>query len=135
MIIKYALAFLGKPYIWGGDDPMRGFDCSGLVQELLASVGKDPAGDQTAHGLYLHFSANGTLIQKPEEAALAFFGTEQRITHVALCLNDYQMIEAGGGGSSTKTVNDAIAQNAFVRIRPISNRKDLVAFFRLEPTP
>lgn len=25
--IDIAIRFLGKPYIWGGDDPIRGFDC------------------------------------------------------------------------------------------------------------
>jgi len=29
--IGYAMAMLGKPYLWGGSDPAAGFDCSGLV--------------------------------------------------------------------------------------------------------
>ena len=30
-IVKLALTFVGKPYVWGGSSP-AGFDCSGLVQ-------------------------------------------------------------------------------------------------------
>jgi len=26
-------------YLWGGDDPLAGFDCSGFVIEILKSVG------------------------------------------------------------------------------------------------
>lgn len=36
--VNYALAQLGKPYIWGGTGP-AGYDCSGLVMMAYASVG------------------------------------------------------------------------------------------------
>jgi len=36
--VDYALAQLGKPYIWGGTGP-AGYDCSGLVMMAYASVG------------------------------------------------------------------------------------------------
>ncbi|MFI5385207.1 MAG: NlpC/P60 family protein, partial [Fimbriimonadales bacterium] len=29
---QYALQFKGTPYVWGGEDPNRGIDCSALVQ-------------------------------------------------------------------------------------------------------
>ena len=31
-IVKLAMTFVGKPYVWGGTSPSTGFDCSGLVQ-------------------------------------------------------------------------------------------------------
>lgn len=31
-VIKYAMQFLGKPYVWGGNDPNTGADCSGFVR-------------------------------------------------------------------------------------------------------
>lgn len=36
--IKYALAQLGKPYVWGGTGP-AGYDCSGLVMEAYLAAG------------------------------------------------------------------------------------------------
>ncbi|MFF2956363.1 C40 family peptidase [Kitasatospora sp. NPDC057965] len=36
--IEYALAQLGKPYVWGGDGP-SGYDCSGLVQQAYRRAG------------------------------------------------------------------------------------------------
>ena len=124
-LIDYANSFLGLPYIWGGDDTVLGFDCSGLAQEILASVGMDPPGDQTAHGLYKHFLSNG-LVDYRDAGALAFYGTHERITHIAFMIDEARVIEAGGGGSRTKTPADAAKHNAFCRIRPLSARRDLV---------
>ena len=123
----YALALCGLPYIWGGDDPVRGFDCSGLVQELLASEGLDPAGDQTAQGLHDYFVKRGVQNHKGL-GALVFYGRSTReITHVGMMLNEYQIVEAGGGGSKTVSAEAAAVQNAFVRIRPYDRRGDVVA--------
>ncbi|MFE6498600.1 C40 family peptidase [Kitasatospora sp. NPDC057738] len=36
--IDYALAQLGKPYVWGGNGP-SGYDCSGLVQQAYRRAG------------------------------------------------------------------------------------------------
>jgi cell wall-associated NlpC family hydrolase len=123
----YAMSFVGQPYRWGGDDPINGFDCSGLVQEILASVGMDPLADQTADALYRLWKAKGT----PQRTlgALAFYGTEARVTHVAFLLDGNRIVEAGGGGSKTLTKEDAANQNAYVRIRPVDNRKDLVGVY------
>lgn len=126
-IYDYAMSLVGLPYIWGGDDPINGFDCSGLVIELLIAQGKLAQGfDTTANGLYYQFSSKST--SKPAFGALAFYGSlNERITHVGWCLDRELMLEAGGGGSATRTAHDAAAQNAYIRIRPINSRRDLVA--------
>lgn len=126
LVVDYAMSFLGLPYIWGGDDPIKGFDCSGLVQEILSSVGMDPPGDQTAQALYNYFEGKSTH-NAFSAGAIAFYGKSVReITHVAFMIDSYRIIEAGGGGSHTLTKEDAALQNAFIRIRLRTNRKDFL---------
>lgn len=130
LLVEYAMTFVGTPYRWGGDDPMTGFDCSGLVQELLASVGMDPAGDQSAQALYNYFEGSGER-NAYLAGALAFYGQSvTKITHVAMLLDQYRVIEAGGGGSATTSAEQAATQNAYVRIRPVNRRGDLIAVIR-----
>jgi cell wall-associated NlpC family hydrolase len=127
ILIHYAMSFVGLPYRWGGDDSIDGFDCSGYVQEILAAAGIDPRGDQTAQALYDLLAPNSTH-GGMGPGYLAFFGESvTKITHVAFCVDSYRMLEAGGGGSRTVTKQDAASQNAYVRMRLIKSRRDLVA--------
>jgi len=38
-VVAAALTQLGVPYVWGGESPSTGFDCSGLVQWAYAQIG------------------------------------------------------------------------------------------------
>lgn len=122
-----ALQFVGMPYRWGGDDTIYGFDCCGLAQELQAMLGIDPPGDQTAHAFWEYWSKRN--IEGPRNAGtLLFYGTPQKIIHVATCIDKDTIIEAGGGNELTTSIEAAARQNAYSRVRSTSNRlKDLVA--------
>lgn len=125
----YSLLFVGLFYKWGGDDP-SGFDCSGLVVEILKSVGiLSRRGDWTAHDLYNHFEKYK--VETPEAGCLAFWfdGRGKRVIHVEFCIDEYRTIGASGGGSSTFDLDSAIRHNAFIKIRPINyNRAGELVF-------
>lgn len=126
-------AELGRPYIWGAEGP-DAYDCSGLAQFLLAKLDLDPPGDQTAEGLYRHFSRqnrSSTVAAADSQLGdLVFFGNDESISHIALAWGEAKMFEAGGGGRDTTTVERARARNAEVRIKAIARRNDLVAILR-----
>lgn len=129
----YALQFVGTPYKWGGDD-FSGFDCSGFVIEILQAAGKFPHGrDTTSQGLFLYYRNKGCQMwPMPKYGRLAFYGKDiNHIIHVAFILDSNYVIEAGGGNRNTKTVDDAITDNAYVRVRPFDYRRDLCAILEV----
>jgi lysozyme family protein len=128
---------LGKPYLWGADGP-DAYDCSGFVQWALKPLGLDPAGDQTAAGLYRFFSdgrSSEVSVDESRLGDLVFFGSDESITHVALAWGNEEMLEAGGGGRKTITVAIARQVGAEVRIRRIARRPDLVGILRPNAIP
>ncbi|MCE5245081.1 MAG: GH25 family lysozyme [Syntrophobacteraceae bacterium] len=127
---------LHKPYVWGTDGPDT-FDCSGLAQFFLALVGLDPPGDQTASDLYRHFSTsrNGRPVATAECGCLVFYGRHSKVGHVGICLDEKEMIEAGGGGPEITSVALAKQHNAEVRIANINRRDDIVAIIRPNMLP
>lgn len=127
LFTQCCLQFLNLPYKWGGSNPIKGYDCSGLIQDLFAMIDLDPKGDQTAQDLYHYFHARSKEGSR-QLGTLIFFGKSTlAITHIGMMLDEFSMIEAGGGGSNTHNLEEAAKQNAFVRIRPFNHRKDLVA--------
>jgi cell wall-associated NlpC family hydrolase len=123
--ITYAWTLLGTPYRWGGESSI-GIDCSGFAQEYLRSVGIDPDGDQGAAMLCRKFEFHE--VPEPYRGCLVFFGKDKfSITHVGIALTDELMIEAGGGGSKTTSTEAAHRHKAFVKVRPINRRSDVVA--------
>lgn len=122
--VRYLWAFIGLAYRYGGNG-ILGIDCSGLVCEGLRAVGIISK-DMSALGLWLHFRAHR--VNTPDEGVLVFFGTQTEITHVAVCLGNGLMIEAGGGVADTDTPQEAEQRGAMVRVRPLGARRDLVGF-------
>lgn len=118
---QVAKHYLGRPYIWGGDNPSVGFDCSGFVIEILKSCDiLPPDGDWSAHGLYGMFVNRKVTI--PTLGCLVFWERAGRMRHVEFCLNDTLSIGASGGGSSTVDEDAAIAADAYIKIRSFQKR-------------
>lgn len=122
LLINYAMSFLGAFYSWGGNGP--GYDCSGLLCEILRASGLVSEGYRnSALGMYLDFKSKWDEIDEPEPGAVIFYLDQKGvINHVAYVVSRNLVVEAAGGGSKTITEADAKRDRAFVRIRPYNYR-------------
>ena len=132
-IVNFANGLLDVPYLWAGDSPARGFDCSGLILWIFQNLEILPRGDITAQGLYDKLQQQG-MIQpllpgiewNPKPGDLLFYGHEH-IPHIAIFIDDDKAISASGGGSNIRTREDAERAYAKVKIHSPAYRRDLVA--------
>jgi len=94
--LDYIKRFAGTPYRFGGENPMEGWDCSGLAHEFLQAVGLEEHDfDSTAHDLYIKYKDHPA---EPGPGNLIFFLSAGRAVHVEIFLNKFQIIGASGGG-------------------------------------
>lgn len=117
---------VGSPYMWGGQSPETGFDCSGLVVWGLREAGW-VIGDRDSAGLAREFHHNKKLIGLAEPGDLLFYGkTADAITHVMVVLlvwtrhtgdrPDMVLIGARGGDASISNRHHAYRRNAMVDV-------------------
>jgi cell wall-associated NlpC family hydrolase len=130
-MILMAMQYLNTPYKWGGNS-YDGLDCSGFVLKVLHDVGITLP-DMTANDIFEYCQKKGEKVYSDECDALLFFGTKNKITHIAISMgvieNKNLMIEAGGAGRSSLEMSKAelAKRDARVRIKEVSSRKDLYA--------
>lgn len=118
-------SYLNVPYLWGGDDPLAGVDCSGLVNEGLKSVALIPReSDYTAdHLLNIVFKDHQRIldVQLRSGCLLFWARTDGRVRHVEIVWARADgiifTIGASGGGPKTTDRVEAIKQSAYVKIR------------------
>ena len=114
-VVAEARKYLGVPYVWGGTDPARGLDCSGLVQHVYGELGYDlprVSGDQARAGRPV-----AGLAQAQPGDVLAFGSP---VHHVGIYIGDNQMIEAPRPGLAVRVGPVYETPTAIRRILPDS---------------
>ena len=143
LFLLIAQSYLGDYYIyaakgWHEENGVyyRAVDCSSYVLRCLQEVEfiKDDQ-DRSAQMLYdyLMLRIDRIYMSSIISGSILFFGKSvDAITHVAIALDKQYMIHAASGDRNTKTIKDAINNNAKVKINRINYRRDLVASLTLD---
>ena len=98
--VDWALAQVGTPYIWGGETPGVGFDCSGLVQAAYKAAGiMLPRVAQDQYDATTKLGSGDPL----EPGDLVFFGgSSTDVTHVGIYVGNGQMVDAPHTGADVR---------------------------------
>ena len=116
-VISQAQKYIGVPYVWGGTDPSKGLDCSGLTQLVYKNLGIDlprTASQQATSGQAVASLANA----RPGD--LVFFdysSSRAGLDHVGIYLGGGKMIAAPQEGESVK-IQDVGTPTVIRRILP-----------------
>ncbi len=104
-VVAEARKYLGLPYVWGGTDPAKGMDCSGLVQVVYKSLGYDlprVSYQQAAAGRPVASMAQA---QPGDLIAWDNSSRNKGVDHIAIYIGDGKMIEAPRTGLDIRIVD------------------------------
>jgi hypothetical protein len=116
-VVAEATKHLGIPYLWGGTDPAKGLDCSGLVQVVFGNLGIDLPRTSSQQ------ATSGTAVASLADARpgdLVFFdhsSSRAGIDHVGIYVGGGKMIAAPQAGEVVK-VQDVGNPTSIRRVLP-----------------
>lgn len=91
-MVKFALQFVGNPYVWGGTSLTGGADCSGFVQSVYANFGYSlprVAENQAVYGMQIP-------VESAEPGDLIFYARNGYVYHVSMYIGNGQVVHAAG---------------------------------------
>jgi cell wall-associated NlpC family hydrolase len=97
-IAALALSMVGVPYRYGGADPARGFDCSGLVYYAYSANGQ--AVPRTSRSQF--DAALKIELEDAREGDLLFFSDQEHLSHVGIYLGGGRFIHAPSSGGRVR---------------------------------
>ena len=113
-VVSEAKKYLGVPYVWGGTDPAKGLDCSGMIQLVYKNLGYDiprVSYQQATAGT----AVTGGLANAKPGDILAF---NSPANHVGIYIGDGKMIEAPRPGLQLRIAEVTETPTAIRRIIP-----------------
>jgi cell wall-associated NlpC family hydrolase len=93
LAVAEAIKYVGVPYVWAGESPNSGFDCSGFVMYVLAKLGvtlPHSSAAQSTMGI-------GVAVEQLQPGDLVFF--YKPVHHVGMYIGNGNMINAPGTGA------------------------------------
>ncbi len=101
-VVTSALQFVGNPYVYGGNDPHTGADCSGFTRYILSHYA----------GVYLNRTAasqssqgRAVSVDEARPGDLVFYSSGSRVNHVAIYIGDGRVVHASNERTGITTSN------------------------------
>lgn len=95
-IADVAMGMVGTRYLYGGTDPLKGFDCSGLVWYAYEQAGyRVPRTSQE-----LFRAARKISVDEADPGDLMFFQDQTKLSHVGIYLGEGLFVHAPASGQN-----------------------------------
>lgn len=116
-IVNEAKKYIGTRYVYGGNSPSAGFDCSGLVQYVCRRVGISVSRSSSAQ------YGNGVAVSRSDlqPGDLIFFSKGSGISHVVIYAGNGQVIHSPRPGKSVcyTTLSNICSYSKYVGARRV----------------
>lgn len=101
-IVRNALQYVGNPYVYGGNNPNTGVDCSGFTKYIMANTA----------GVYLNRTAasqstqgHAVSAQEARPGDLVFYSNGASVNHVAIYIGEGRIVHASNARVGIITSN------------------------------
>ena len=90
-VVEYALSFVGNPYVYGGNDPNTGVDCSGFTRYVMENA----AGVELSRTSVSQASEGRQVsVEDMKPGDLLFYNRGSGIGHVGIYIGNGQIVHA-----------------------------------------
>lgn len=106
-IVLEAYKYLGIPYLWGGNDPSTGMDCSGFMEYVYKQMGYSIS--RTTYTQVNEGVEVPVTLQDLQPGDLIFFGDKSAPHHVGMYVGNGMYIQAPHTGDVIKVSSGALS--------------------------
>ncbi len=124
-----AIGLVGTPYVWGGNTPASGFDCSGLI----GFVYQDVAGIRLPRTTQQMMQMKGRQVPRNQlqSGDIVFFATagRGRVSHAGIYVGDGRFVHAPSSGGTVRldSVNATYWNKAYLQAKRVLSSESMVS--------
>ena len=128
-VLLRAIGLVGTPYVWGGNTPSSGFDCSGLIGFVYQEVAGIRLPRTTQQ--MLHMPGQQVSRNQLRSGDIIFFATagRGRVSHAGIYVGEGRFVHAPSSGGTVRldSVNAAYWNKAYLQAKRVLSSELMVS--------
>lgn len=128
-VLLRAIGLVGTPYVWGGNTPSSGFDCSGLIGFVYQEVAGIRLPRTTQQ--MLHMPGQQIARNQLQSGDIIFFATagRGRVSHAGIYVGEGRFVHAPSNGGTVRldSVNATYWNKAYLQAKRVLSSESMVS--------